>query len=31
MREAKKGGKSPTAKAVAIYDLQGNFIRSFET
>ena len=31
MREAKIGGKAPTARAVAIYDLQGNFIQKFET
>ena len=31
MREAKIGGKAPTAKAVAIYDLQGNFLQKFET
>lgn len=31
MREAKQGGKAPTARAVAIYDLDGNYIRTFET
>ena len=31
MSLAKQGGKAPTAKAVAIYDLNGNFIRKFET
>jgi group I intron endonuclease len=31
MSEAKQGGKAPTAKGVAIYDLNGNFIREFET
>ena len=31
MSLAKQGGKAPTAKAVAIYDLNGNFIREFET
>lgn len=31
MRQAKKGGKAPTAKGVRIYDKEGNFIRDFET
>lgn len=31
MSQAKKDGKAPTAKAVAIYDLNGKFIRRFET
>ena len=31
MRQAKLGGKAPTAKKVAIYDLDGNFIKNFET
>ncbi len=31
MRQAKIGGKAPTAKSVAIYDLFGNYVRSFET
>lgn len=31
MRQAKQGGKAPTAKAIAIYDLDGNYIRTFET
>lgn len=31
MRQAKQGGKAPTAKGVRIYDLEGNFIREFET
>ena len=31
MRQAKLGGKAPTAKRVAIYDLNGNFIKNFET
>lgn len=31
MSEAKKGEKAPTAKAVAIFDLEGNYIRSFGT
>lgn len=31
MSDAKKGGKSPTAKGIKIYDLNGKFIRDFET
>ena len=31
MRQAKLGGKAPTAKKVAIYDLNGNYIKTFET
>ena len=31
MRKAKKGGKAPTAKAIAIYDLEGKYLQSFET
>lgn len=31
MRQAKLGGKAPTARKVAIYDLDGNFIKNFET
>ena len=31
MRQAKLGGKAPTAKSIAIYDLDGNFIQKFET
>lgn len=31
MSEAKKGEKSPTARGVVIYDLDGNFIKSFGT
>lgn len=31
MSKAKIGGKAPTAKGVAIYDLNGNYIRDFET
>ena len=31
MRNAKAGSKAPTAKGLNIYDLNGNFIRSFET
>ena len=31
MRKMKLGGKAPTAKKVAIYDLNNNFIQKFET
>lgn len=31
MRQAKLGGKAPTAKSIDIYDLNGHFIRTFET
>lgn len=31
MSAAKQDGKAPTARGVNIYDLEGNFIRSFET
>lgn len=31
MSKAKQGGKSPTARKIAIYDLDGNFLREFET
>lgn len=31
MRKAKQGGKAPTARGVTIYDLDGNYIRDFET
>lgn len=31
MSEAKQGNKAPTAKGVRIYNLNGNFIREFET
>lgn len=31
MSAAKQGGKAPTAKGVAIYDLNNNFIQKFDT
>lgn len=31
MRKAKQGEKAPTARGVKIYDLNGNYIKSFET
>lgn len=31
MSLAKQGNKAPTAKSVAIYDLEGNFLQSFQT
>ena len=31
MSQAKLGRRAPTAKSVAIYDLDGNFIQEFET
>ena len=31
MRAAKQGGKAPTAKGVAIYDLNNNLVQKFDT
>ena len=31
MRAAKQGGKAPTARSVAIYDLNNNLIQKFDT